>query len=136
MFKHVMYVAGKTIPYYTGRKHYWFIPPKIPGYFGSFRQFRRIPVCFGGKLVPGRYKMNEFIFFPEYFWYLYIFIFRLLDDHDSPNFSLLDHPNFFFRLSTYQMVQADYPFSSCFHFSEQLPIFSTSLKDKDRKSVV
>ena len=39
-------------------------------------------------------------------------------------------PHFFFFLSTYQMVQADYPFSSCFHFSEQLPIFSTSLKDK------
>ena len=33
-------------------------------------------------------------------------------------------------LSTDQTVQADYPFSSCFHFSKQLPIFSTSLKDK------
>ena len=65
---------------------------KIPGYFSSFQQFRRIPVCFGGKLVPGRYKMNEF-FFPEYFRYLHIFIFGVLDDHDSPNFSLQDHPS-------------------------------------------
>ena len=65
---------------------------KIPGYLSSFRQFRRIAVCFGGKLVPGRYKMNEF-FFPEYFRYLHIFIFGVLDDHDSPNFSLQDHPS-------------------------------------------
>ena len=62
-----MYVAGKTIPYYTGRKHYWFVPPKIPGYFGSFRQFRRIPVCFDSKLIPGRYKMNEVFFFLSIF---------------------------------------------------------------------
>ena len=32
-------------------------------------------------------------FFPEYFRYLHIFIFGVLDDHDSPNFSLQDHPS-------------------------------------------
>ena len=54
-----------------------------------FQQFRWISVCFSGKLIPGRYQMNEFFFF----WYLHIFIFGVLDDHDSPNFSLLDHPS-------------------------------------------
>ena len=32
----------------------------------------------------------SFFFF---FWYLHIFIFGVLDDHDSPNFSLQDHPS-------------------------------------------
>ena len=32
-------------------------------------------------------------FFLEYFRYLHIFIFGVLDDHDSPNFSLQDHPS-------------------------------------------
>ena len=62
------------------------------GVFKLISEFRRIPVCFGGKLVPGQYKMNEF-FFSWVFSVLTIFIFGVLDDHDSPNFSLQDHPS-------------------------------------------
>ena len=94
----VLYI---TILHFIKKKHIYIYVPKdkflAPPLLRTtqntrvFQQFRWISVCFSGKLISGRYKMNEFFFF--FFGYLNIFIFGVLDDHDSPNFSLLDHPS-------------------------------------------
>ena len=92
---------------------------------GVFRQFRRILVCFGGKLVSGWYKMNEFFFFffPEYFWYLHIFIFGVLDDHDSPNFSLPDHPSLLLPPFNRPNCSGELSFFFLFSFQRATPYF-------------
>ena len=96
---------------------------------GVFRQFRRILVCFGGKLVSGWYKMNEFFFFPSIFGTYISLSLECWMTMIVQISACRIIPHFFFLLSTDQTVQVNYPFSFCFHFSEQLPIFSTSLKD-------
>jgi len=89
----VLYIlAGQPV-----QKHYWFVLPKIPRYFDSFWKFRRISVCFDGKLVLGRYKVNEL------FIYLYrifgIFISKLLDDMIVQILACWTIPHFVFLLN-------------------------------------
>ena len=67
--------------------HHCFVPHKIPGYFSSSGEFRCVSAV---NLFRAGTRWMSFFFF---FWYLHIFIFGVLDDHDSPNFSLLDHPS-------------------------------------------
>ena len=67
--------------------HHCFVPHKIPGYFSSSSEFRCVSAV---NLFRAGTRWMSFFYF---FWYLHIFIFGVLDDHDSPNFSLLDHPS-------------------------------------------
>ena len=71
-----------------------------------------------------------FFFFFEYFWYLHILSLECWMTMIVQISACRIIPHFFFLLSIDQTVQVDYPFSSCFHFNEQLPVFSTSLKDR------
>ena len=61
----------------------------ISAHFGSSGEFRCVLAV---NLFRAGTRWMSF-FFPEYFQYLHIFIFGVLDDHDSPNFSLQDHPS-------------------------------------------
>ena len=61
----------------------------ISAHFGSFDEFRCVSAV---NLFRAGTRWMSF-FFPDYFRYLHIFIFGVLDDHDSPNFSLQDHPS-------------------------------------------
>ena len=62
----------------------------ISAHFSSSGQFRCVSTV---SLFRTGTRWMSF-FFPEYFRYLHIFIFGVvLDDHDSANFSLQDHPS-------------------------------------------
>ena len=101
--------AGKTILYHIGQYsrnlQFWQVKqyknttnsycPKYWGISAHFSNFSEFCCVSAVNLfwADTRWMSFFFFFFLEYFWYLNIFIFRLLDDHDSPNFSLLDHPS-------------------------------------------
>ena len=104
--------------------HCWFVPCKIPGYFSSFGEFRCVSAV--NLFRAGTRWMSFFFFFGTY-TSLSLECWMTMIVQISACWII---PHFFFLLSTDQTVQVYHPFSSCFHFSEQLPIFSTSLKDR------
>ena len=66
---------------------------KIPGYLSSFRSSSEFRCVSAVNLFRASIRWMSFFFFSWVFLVLTYLIFGVLDDHDSPNFSLQDHPS-------------------------------------------
>ena len=92
--------------------------PKYQGISAHFRSSGEFRCVSAVNLFPASTRWMSFFFF---FGYLHIFIFGVLDDHDSPNFSLLDHPSL---LSPFNRPDGSGGLSSLlFSFQQATPYF-------------
>ena len=82
--------AGQSV-----QKPYWFVPPKILGYFGNSNKFRCVSAV---NLFQADTRWMS-IFFLIKFLVLTDLYLQIVGWHDSPNFSLLHHPHFVFLLN-------------------------------------